>query len=54
MSAAFRSVLAVAKSDFTWVDDAAAGAPVVAELEQRLDPADVFGNAMVDEYLVLP
>ena len=76
---------------FTWVDDAAAVAPVVAELEQRLapfgprphwgkvfsmppaavqplyprladvaalrrelDPDDVFGNAMVDEYLVLP
>ena len=76
---------------FTWVDDAAAVAPVVAELEQRLapfgarphwgkvftmppaavqplyprladvaalrrelDPEDVFGNAMVDEYLVLP
>jgi xylitol oxidase len=75
---------------FTWVDDAAAVAPVVAELEQRLapfgprphwgkvftlppaavqplyprladvaalrrelDPDDVFGNAMVDEYLVL-
>ncbi|MDQ1600718.1 MAG: alditol oxidase [Actinomycetota bacterium] len=73
---------------FTWVDDAAAVAPVVAELEQRLaplgprphwgkvftmppaavqplyprladvaalrrelDPNDVFGNAMVDEYL---
>jgi len=76
---------------FTWVDDAAAVAPVVAELEQRLapfgarphwgkvftmppatvqsryprladfaalrrelDPDDVFGNAMVDEYLMLP
>jgi xylitol oxidase len=76
---------------FTWVDDATAVAPVVAELEQQLapfgarphwgkvftmppatvqplyprlaefaalrrelDPADVFGNAMVDEYLVLP
>ncbi len=73
---------------FTWVDDAAAVAPVVAELEQRLapfgprphwgkvfsmppaavqplyprladvvalrrklDPDDVFGNAMVDAYL---
>jgi xylitol oxidase len=76
---------------FTWVDDPAAVAPVVAELEQRLapfgprphwgkvftmppaavqplyprlaevaalrrelDPDDVFGTAMVDEYLVLP
>jgi xylitol oxidase len=76
---------------FTWVDDAAAVAPVVAELEQRLapfgprphwgkvfsmppaavrplyprladvaalrrelDPDDVFGNAMVDEYLAPP
>ena len=76
---------------FTWVDDAAAVAPVVAELEQRLapfgprphwgkvftmppaavqplyprlaefaalrrelDPDGVFGNAMVDQYLVLP
>jgi xylitol oxidase len=76
---------------FTWVDDPAAVAPVVAELEQglapfgarphwgkvftmppatvqsryprladfaalrrELDPDDVFGNAMVDEYLMLP
>ena len=76
---------------FTWIDDAVAVAPVVAELEQRmapfgarphwgkvfsmlpasvqplyprlaefaalrreLDPEDVFGNGMVDEYLVLP
>ena len=83
-----RTALAI---HFTWVDDPAAVAPVVAELEQRLapfgarphwgkvfttppaavqplyprladfaalrrelDPDDVFGNAMVDEYLVLP
>ena len=76
---------------FTWIDDAAAVAPVVSELEQQLapfgarphwgkvfttppaavqplyprladvaalrrelDPEDVFGNAMVDDYLVLP
>jgi xylitol oxidase len=76
---------------FTWIDDAAAVAPVVAELDQQLapfgarphwgkvftmppaavqplyprladvaalrrelDPEDVFGNAMVDDYLVLP